>query len=110
MQQFSVDKLLKEAYDIVRCCVMRTVSAIFVLTENTRRTSEGANCWQPTASEIDELVSGLHNLRERLVTDVNRIQDDIMQYAALGQAIARLTQIGAESMARVTGLDFAKER
>ena len=89
---------------------MSTVGTIFVLAENTRQTSEGTNCWQPTVGEIDELVSGLQNLRERLVIDVNRIQDDIMQYAALGQAIARLTLISAESMSRVTGLDFANER
>lgn len=63
-----------------------------------------------SACEIDDLVGELHNLRERLVFDVNRIQHEIMQYAALGQAVAELTQLSAESVARMTVSHFAEER
>lgn len=61
-----------------------------------------------STTEIDDLVDELRNLRERLVLDVDLIQDHLMQYAALGQAVARLTWVSAESMARVTVPDFAE--
>lgn len=59
-----------------------------------------------SATGIDGLLGELHNLRERLVLDVNRIQDDLVQYAVLGQAVARLTWISNESVARVMMSDF----
>ena len=61
-----------------------------------------------SATGIDDLLGELHNLRERLVLDVNRIQYDLMQYAAFGQAVARLTWVSAESVARMTVSDFAE--
>ena len=63
-----------------------------------------------SAAGIDGLVDELHNLRERLVLDLNRIQDHLTQYAALGQAVARLTWVSAESVARVMVSDSAKSR
>jgi hypothetical protein len=63
-----------------------------------------------SAGEIDDLLGELHILRERLVVDVNRIQHELMQYAALGQAVFQLTQVSTESVARMTVSNFAKER
>lgn len=62
-----------------------------------------------SASEIDGLLDELHNLRERLVLDVDRIQEHLMQYATLGQAVVRLTWVSAESVARVTMSDFGEK-
>ena len=61
-----------------------------------------------SATGIDGLVGELHILRARLVLDVDRIQHDLMQYAVLGQAVARLTWVSAESLARMTVPDFAE--
>lgn len=58
---------------------------------------------------IDDLLGELDNLRQRLVLDVDRIQHDLTQYAALGQAVARLIWVSAESVARVTVPDFAEK-
>lgn len=57
---------------------------------------------------IDDLLGELHNLRQRLVLDVDRIEHDLTEYAALGQAVARLIWVSAESVARITAPDFAE--
>lgn len=93
---------------------MRTIDA-FRSAGNGLETSEGHSlvAAEPASrfvqgvsinstTEIDDLVSELRNLRERLVVDVNLIQHHLTQYAALGQAVARLTWVSAESVARVT--------
>jgi hypothetical protein len=99
---------------------MRTIDA-FRSAGNAPGTSEGSRAVAAdpagrfvqgvslnSTSEIDDLVSELCILRERLVVDVNLIQHHLTQYAALGQAVARLTWVSAESVARVTVSDFAE--
>lgn len=77
-----------------------------VAADPVRRFVQGVSI--NSATEIDDLVGELHILRERLVLDVNRIQDDLMQYAAFGRAVARLIWVSAESVARMTVSDFAE--
>lgn len=60
------------------------------------------------AGEIDDLMGELQYLRKKLLIDSDRIQQDIMQYAALGQVVAELIQVSAYSVARLTGSDFAE--
>lgn len=99
---------------------MRTIDA-FRSAGNALATSEGSRAVAADPAsrfvhgvsinstvEIDDLVDELRNLREKLVLDVNLIHHHLMQYAALGQAVARLTWVSAESVARVAESDFAE--
>lgn len=51
--------------------------------------------------EIDNLIAELQTLREKLRTDGNRVERDIMEYAALNQSVIQLTKIISESMTNV---------
>lgn len=48
--------------------------------------------------QIDNLIGELHTLREKLQSDGDRVQRDIVEYAALSQSVMQLTKIVAESV------------
>jgi hypothetical protein len=48
--------------------------------------------------QIDNLIGDLHTLREKLQSDGDRIQRDIVEYASLSQSVMQLTKIVAESV------------
>lgn len=48
--------------------------------------------------QIDNLIGELRTLREKLQTDGDRVQHDIVEYAALSQSVMQLTRIVAESV------------
>ncbi len=48
--------------------------------------------------QIDNLIGELHTLREKLQTDGDRVQREIVEYAALSQSVMQLTKIVAESV------------
>jgi hypothetical protein len=48
--------------------------------------------------QIDNLISELRTLREKLQTDGDRVQRDIVEYATLSQSVMQLTKIVAESV------------
>lgn len=54
-----------------------------------------------TTREIDNLISELSTLRERLQADANRVQRDVVEYAALSQSVIQLTKIISEGVTRV---------
>lgn len=51
-----------------------------------------------STGEIDNLISELRLLREKLVADGNRVERDIVEYAALSQSVIEITKIITESM------------
>jgi hypothetical protein len=51
--------------------------------------------------EIDDLIAELQTLREKLQVDGNRVQRDIMEYAALSQSVVQLTKIISESVRKL---------
>ncbi len=51
--------------------------------------------------EIDNLIGELQTLREKLQADGNRVQRDIVEYAALSQSVLQLTKIISESLTHV---------
>jgi hypothetical protein len=51
--------------------------------------------------EIDNLIGELRSLREKLQADGNRVQRDIVEYAALSQQVMQLTQIISDSMRKL---------
>lgn len=53
-----------------------------------------------SAREIDALINDLEGLREKLVTDSSRIEQDIVEFAALNQSVINLTKIISDSVAR----------
>lgn len=57
-----------------------------------------------SASEIDNLISELRLLREKLQADGNRVERDIVEYAALSQSVIEMTKIIVESMLQVKKL------
>jgi len=48
--------------------------------------------------EIDKLISELRMLREKLLADGDRVERDIVEYAALSQSVIQMTKIITESM------------
>jgi len=60
-----------------------------------RRVSENST------SEIDNLISELRILREKLQADGNRVEHEIVEYAALSQSVIEMTRIVTDSMMQV---------
>ena len=54
-----------------------------------------------STSQIDNLVSELQTLREKLQVDGDRIQREIMDYAALSQSVMQLTKIISDSVRKL---------
>lgn len=48
--------------------------------------------------QIDNLIGELRTLREKLQSDGDRVQRDIVEYAALSQSVTQLTKIVADSV------------
>ena len=57
-----------------------------------RRVREASTC------EIDNLISELRGLCEKLETDCDRLERDIAEHAKLSQAVMQLTAIGSDSV------------
>jgi hypothetical protein len=51
--------------------------------------------------EIDRLIDGLKNLRQKLDDDSSRIQSEIVEYACLNDSVIQLIKIVSEGMTRV---------
>jgi hypothetical protein len=51
--------------------------------------------------EIDNLISELKTLREKLQVDGSRVERDIVEYAALSQSVTQLTKIIADGVTQV---------
>lgn len=51
--------------------------------------------------EIDNLITELRTLREKLQADGSRVERDIVEYAALSQSVVQLTKIIAEGVTHV---------
>ncbi len=60
-----------------------------------------------STTEIDNLISELRVLREKLLADGNRVERDIVEYAALSQSVIEMTKIISESMTQVKKLPSA---
>jgi hypothetical protein len=60
-----------------------------------------------SASEIDNLIRELQLVREKLLADGNRVERDIVEYAALSQSVIDMTKIITESMTQVKKLPAA---
>jgi hypothetical protein len=60
-----------------------------------RRVSEAST------REIENLIGDLQALRKKLLTDGNRIQRDIAEYAELSQQVMQLTNIISESVKKL---------
>jgi hypothetical protein len=55
--------------------------------------------------EIDNLISELRLLREKLQADGSRVERDIVEYAALSQSVIQLTKVIAEGVTHVKKVD-----
>ncbi len=60
-----------------------------------------------STTEIDNLIDELRALREKLLADGNRVERDIVEYAALSQSVIQMTKIITESMTQVKKLPVA---
>jgi len=54
-----------------------------------------------SAREIDNLISELKTLRDKLQSDGTRVERDIIEYAALSQSVSQLTKIIADGVTQV---------
>jgi len=57
--------------------------------------------------EIDILIGELRNLRQKLEADGDRIERDVVEYAALSQSVIQLTKIISDGVAQVKKLPDA---
>jgi hypothetical protein len=57
--------------------------------------------------EIDRLIDGLNNLREKLENDGNRVQRDIADYASLARSVIEFTKIVSANVAHVKNVSDA---
>jgi hypothetical protein len=60
-----------------------------------------------STQEIDALINELRLLREKLTTDGQRIERDVVDYAALSQSVIEMTKIITDSMLQVKKLPSA---
>ena len=58
---------------------------------------------EASTREIENLIDELHRLRKKLETDHDRIQSDVVEYAALSQGAMQLTTIIADSVKTLPG-------
>ena len=63
--------------------------------ESLRRVYEASTC------EIDNLISELRGLREKLETDCDHIQSDIAEYAKLSEGVVQLTAIISDGVEKL---------
>ncbi|HTZ03539.1 MAG TPA: hypothetical protein VMC05_14505 [Xanthobacteraceae bacterium] len=54
-----------------------------------------------SAREIDNLISELKTLRDKLTADGSRVERDIIEYASLSQSVSQLTKIIADGVTQV---------
>ena len=54
-----------------------------------------------STQEIDNLISELRTLRDRLEADGSRVEREIVEYAALSQSVSQLTKIIADGVTQV---------
>lgn len=54
-----------------------------------------------STDEIDALISDLRGLREKLVADGIRIEQDLVDFDTLNQSVIRLTEVVSQSVAQV---------
>ena len=58
--------------------------------------------------EIDALIRDLSGLRERLLADGSRIEQDVVEFAALNQSVIRLTEVVVDSVNHVKAPSVAE--
>lgn len=58
--------------------------------------------------EIDSLIGDLRGLREKLVGDGSRLEQDVAEFATLNQSVVRLTEVVADSVAQVKAPGLAE--
>jgi hypothetical protein len=54
-----------------------------------------------STDEIDALINDLRGLRQKLVHDGSRIEQDVMDFAAFNQSVIKLTEAVSEGVAQV---------
>ena len=54
-----------------------------------------------STGEVDRLIDDLRRLRDKLEEQGNRVQRDIVEYAALSQSVVQLTKIVSDGMTHV---------
>ena len=60
--------------------------------------------------EINRLIDDLKNLREKLDSDFDRVEREIVGYASLNQSVVDLTKIISDSMTQVKLQPYAPSR
>jgi hypothetical protein len=96
-----IHELVRRDSNVVRQPDSDSENATRNLSDLLRRVSVNS------AGEIDNLINELRLLRERLVADGNRVERDIVEYAALSQSVIEMTKIITESMVQVKKLPVA---
>ena len=103
----AVDKALRmDAGDTDQAQTQRRAQDAALSVSNNALTADRVRMYvreisENSTNEIDALVSDLHGLREQVMGDGSRIEQDIMDYAAFNQAVIKLTEAVSEGVAQV---------
>jgi ABC-type transporter Mla subunit MlaD len=91
----SIRELVRRESSAIRQAGDNSEQAARELASLVQRISGGST------REVDHLINGLTNLRQKLDDAATRIQSDIIEFASLSQSVMQLTKIVSDGVTQV---------
>jgi hypothetical protein len=91
----SIRELVRRESSAIRQAGDNSEQAARELASEVRRISGGST------REVDHLINGLTNLRQKLDDEAMRIRSDIIEFASLSQSVMQLTKIVSDGVTQV---------
>jgi hypothetical protein len=91
----SIRELVRRESSTIRQAGDHSEQAVRELASLVQRISGGST------REVDHLINGLTNLRQKLDDEAMRIRGDIMDFASLSQSVMQLTKIVSDGVTQI---------
>ena len=91
----SIRELVRRESSVIRQAGDNSEQAVRELASLVQRISGGST------REVDHLINGLTNLRQKLDDEAMRIRSDIIEFASLSQSVMQLTKIVSDGVIQV---------
>ena len=91
----SIRELVRRESSAIRQAGDNSEQAVRELASLVQRISGGST------REVDHLINGLTNLRQKLDDEAMRIRSDIIEFASLSQSVMQLTKIVSDGVTQV---------
>ena len=91
----SIRELVRRESSAIRQAADNSEQAARELASLVQRISGGST------REVDHLINGLTNLRQKLDDEAMRIRSDIIEFASLSQSVMQLTKIVSDGVTQV---------